>query len=317
MLKEIFSNLNRRKVKVFIVFLACSFVIWLISKLSEPYESRVTFNMNYSDLPDTLLLTKEASNTVTAKLKANGFQFLYYNLNLKGITLDLSTVQENGSKYFVDARQLKKGLEAQLAKSTSLIEVEHDLIYIDLYKVAAKKVPVRPSVSLQLSQNYFLEGPLQIEPDTVILKGPRIEIDGVTEISTVDLELKELSSNFSQELRLSMPKQIQNSELSHTKVRIAGKVVRFSEKVFDIPIKVVNLPEEFDIKIFPNTVAVVCKAAVDRLRNLTVDDFEVIADYENARASSHMLLKLDKKPENVYDVKLQENQVQFILEKTK
>lgn len=317
MLKNLFGNLNQRKVKVFLICLACSFLAWLVSKLSEPYESRVTFTLTYTNLPDTLLLSKEASHTLGTKLRTNGFRFLYYNFNLKNITVDLSAIRETKGRYYLDALQLKKSLEAQLAKSTSLIELEKDTLFIDLYQVTAKEVPIKPNITLNLSQNHFVEGPLKVEPATIVIKGPQREVASITEISTVPLELNNLSANFTKELDLVVPEGLQNSVLSQNSVAVSAKVVKFSEKVFEVPITVLNPPDEYDLKLFPNKVSVLCKAGVKYLRTITANDFRVVADYKNAGPSNHLLLRIDKRPEKAYDVKLQENQVQFILEKSK
>lgn len=316
MLKKVFSGLNQRKVKVFLVCLACSFLAWLVSKLSEPYESRVTFTLNYINLPDTLLLSKEANTTLGAKLRTNGFRFLYYNFNLKNIKVDLSGIREAKGRYYLDALQLKKSLESQLANSTSLIELEKDTLYVDLYQVAAKEVPVKPTITLNMSQNHFIEGPLRVEPAAIVIKGPEREVGSITEVVTAPIELNNLSTDFNRQLEVVVPEGLQNSELSHSSVTVSGKVVKFSEKVFEVPITVLNPPEEYDLKLFPNKVSVLCKAGIKYLRTLTANDFRVVADYANAGPSNHLMLRIDKRPEKAYDVKLQENQVQFILEKS-
>lgn len=296
--------------------LVCSFLAWLVSKLSEPYESRVTFTLNYTNLPDTLLLSKEANNSLGAKLRTNGFRFLYYNFNLKHIEVDLSAIREARGRYYLDALQLKKSLESQLAKSTSLIELDRDTLYIDLYQVAAKEVPIKPNITLNLSQNHFVEGPLHVEPASIVIKGPEKEVESISEVTTAPMELNNLTADFTKELDLVVPEGLQNSELSHSTVTVSGKVVKFSEKVFEVPITVLNPPKEYDLKLFPNKVSVLCKAGVKYLRTLTTDDFKVVADYASAGTSNHLLLRVDKRPEKAYDVKLQENQVQFILEKS-
>ena len=112
------------------------------------------------------------------------------------------------------------------------------------------------------------------------------------------------------------PKGLDNTIFSNGRVKVSGKVVRFSEKVFEVPVQVVNLPEGYQVKTFPNVVTVLCKATVDRLKELSLNDFGVTADYGqlNGADKNILFLKLSKSPENVYDVKLQEPSVNFVLE---
>jgi hypothetical protein len=83
MFKNLLGNLNQKKVKVFSLFLICSFFAWFLSNLSESYESRCEFELNYQNLPDTLSLGKNAVTSMEGKLRTSGFQFLFYNFFFK------------------------------------------------------------------------------------------------------------------------------------------------------------------------------------------------------------------------------------------
>lgn len=309
------SGLNKRKVKVFSLFLLCSFSAWFISNLSDTYESRSNFILNFRNLPDTLLLGKHSEEQMEVKLRTSGFQFLYYNFFKKRINIDVSNVRYQNGNYVLGEAELKKQIDQQLSQNISLLDLDRGQLTVDLYQVEARKIPVKANLSLQLEQNHILEGNLQIEPDSIMVKGPSAEIDTIRELWTAPIQLNNVSADFSKDAVLKFPKGLENSVFLTNRVTVSGKVAKFSEKVFDVPVRMVNFPEGFQVKTFPSSVTVLCKAGVDRLKEITAADFEVVADYGALQGTGNTLfLKIKGSPERVYDVKLQETTVNFVME---
>lgn len=316
MFKKAFSGLNKRKVKVFFLFLICSFLAWFLSNLSEPYESRANFNLNYKNLPDTLLLGNNAVNSIEAKLRTSGFKFLYYNFVNKRVEVDLSQVVNNNGNYILTEDALKKQMERQLSQSISLIDLDRDELIVDLYQVAAKEVAIKANLDVQFQQNYILEGEPIITPNAVLVKGPKSEIDTLNTIYTSKIELADVSSDFSKDVLLVFPKNLSNSIFSINRTNVSGKVVKFSERVFDVEIQVLNFPKGYQVNTFPNSVSVLCKATIEQLKSITAEDFRVIADYKQLNGSNNnmLFLEITQKPDKVHGVRLLENKVNFVLE---
>lgn len=309
------QGLNQKKVKIFSLFLLCSFLAWFISNLSETYESRSDFVLNYRNLPDTLLLGKNSDEHLEVKLRTSGFQFLYYNFFKKRIDINVSQANYQNGRYVLSEDNLKRQIDQQLSQNISLLDVDQNQLVLDLYQVASKKIPIVPNMDLQLEQNYILDGKVIMVPDSVTVKGPGSEIDTIKEIMTAPIRLVNVSDSFEREASLVFPKGLENSVFSDARVSVSGKVAKFSEKVFDVPVQVLNIPDGYQVKTFPSSITVLCKASIDRLKNISASDFNVEADYAKSKGSNNTLfLVISKRPENVYDVRLQENSVNFVLE---
>lgn len=289
---------------------------WSVSKLSETYESRAAFELAFVNLPDSLLLNTSQKGFFNAKLRASGFQFLSYGISPKKLKLDLKEVLFSEENYYMPSKDMKLQFEKQLPNAVSIIELEGDKLVVDLYQVIHKEVPITPNISLQLEQNYLLEGELQIEPKTVILKGPSNEIADIDALRTEQLILNNLSEDFLNTVEVVKPSGLINGEISVSSVVLSGKIVRFSEKEYIVPITTINLPVGFRIKMFPDKVSLVCKASVAALKNIDTSDFKVIVNYDDINQSNNQLkLQLVNSPENVYAVRLLEDQIEFVLEK--
>ena len=314
-LKSIFEKMSSRKVKVFLVFLLCSFFAWTVSKLSEEYESEAKFEVAYTAIPDSLLLKNNGSRPIFAKIKASGFQFLSYAINAKTIRLNLQEILEQDGVFFLTEKMVRNQMERQLSKSVSLLNLKEPIYYTELYLVDVKMVPVEPQINLGLAQNYLLKGGLVITPDSIRLKGPGDLLAQIIKMNTVSLTLDKVSSDFSQTVAIQNLDSLGDIVAEPLQVKVSGEVVLFSEKEFDVKLRAQNVPEGFRLKMFPDHIKLLCKAGVGRLKELQADDFEVVVDYTTIQDENYLYAYLKEEPKDVFSVRLLQNQIEFVLEK--
>ncbi len=317
MIKSIKRVLKKRKAKVFFVFLGCSAAIWFINALSQTYVSTAAFDVEYVNFPDGYLFKGASKKEMNVKLRAGGFQFLGFNFKNKKVRIDVSKAEKNDSKFYVPENRYRTQIEKQLTGSMDLLEIDNDTLFLDMLPVITKKLPVRPRVKLNLAQNYLLDGKIQMVPDTISVTGPEEEIDSITQVRTEIITLPNLTSDFSEELGVFKSPKLENTSYSINTVVLSGKISRFSEKVFEVPVTVINLPDDLDVKTFPDRVSVVCTAKMKRLKELKKSDFQVVADYSSKKkeTSKELSLEVRKKPEGLHSVKLKETEVEYIVKK--
>lgn len=317
MIEKIKHSLKKRKVKVFLVFLFCSTLAWFISKLSEPYISTTTLDLNYTNSNDDLLLVNSSNDKISVKLEAVGFQFLGFNFKKKDVVVDLSVVAKKGRQYYLPFQNYKEQIEKQLPNSMRLIDIEKDTLFFDFQEVISKEVPVRPQLELNLAKNYLLDGELVITPATIVIKGPINEVDTIAVVKSSKIDLTDLTSDFSRKATIHIPDALKYTSFSATSVTVSGKISRFSEKMISVTIKVLNLPNGTEIKMFPDKVNILCKGTLKTLKHLKDSDFEVIADFGKVqnKKTKKLALRLNKKPEKLSDAVLQETQVEYILKR--
>ena len=306
----------RRKVNIFFIFLVSASLAWLVSQLSEDYTQGTSFDLVYINIPDTLRLNKASKDNIDVRLRASGFQFLGFNFRRKQIAIDLSKLNRRGTRYYIPQSDYRRQIQNQLTASMTLLEADRDTLFFEFYKVFKREVPVQSAVTINLGQNFLLEEEVSLIPNSVVLMGPREEIEAVNFITTANLELSDITSDFVSQVALSRPEGLQNTTYSIDSVEVSGRVFRFSEKIIDIPIRVINLPEGTAIRTFPDAVSVLCKGKIDKLKDLNTADFEVIGDYDKVSKSRQMLeLKLTTIPDIIHSAKLLESEVEFILKR--
>nr|WP_247656676.1 YbbR-like domain-containing protein [Maribacter sp. MMG018] len=197
----------------------------------------------------------------------------------------------------------------------TLLDVDNDTIFVDFTKVVTKTVPVLPRINLSLAKNYEIEDSLSIEPRMVKITGPKSQIDSIRNVRTSFLELLDVDKDFSVKSTLVKPRELDKTVFEPTSVTISGKVYRFSEKVYNVPVTILNVPDNVKVRMFPDVIKVVCQAKLERLKEMDADDFLITADYAQVTGSSQNIIpvKLSKKPKGISNAILSTQEIEFIL----
>jgi hypothetical protein len=312
-IKNIQSGIRHKKVRVFLIFLLLSITAWFITRLSETYSHTVDFALEYTHQPEGMLMVDTPPEELGVRIRANGFQLLRYQLSPKEIRIDLREARQARNGYYISPQTYRNQIEQQLNQGIGLLQVPSDTIFMNFQQLRSKTVPVRLSGELDFAQNYMLEGDLQLEPGQVHLLGPPSEIDGIEVVYTEPLSLSGLKEDFVQELSIERGDGFPNTEFSTDRIRVSGKVFRFSEAVIEVPVEVINVPDSLEVQTFPDVVGVLCKGKIEGLKSLGSRDFRLTADYNSpAQETGRLLLYLEKQPEGVHETQLLESSVEFI-----
>lgn len=317
MIEKIKKGLEDREVKVFFVFLFFSTLIWFISKLSNTFEGSTVFNLEYVNVPENKILIEASHDNLEVQLEALGFHFLGMSISGKVVQIDVSKTVKKADEFFIIKTDFKKQIEKQLPSSMKLIEMMSDTLFFNFQEVISKKVPVKPQIKINLAQNYLLDGELVITPDSIVIKGPRNQVDSIVNVMSSKIDLTQLTSNFSRKTAIVISEELTNTSFSNESVTISGKVAKFSEKKITLQIEIVNLPKDIIVETFPKKVDVICLGTLEVLKELNISDFQVVADYNELKNNNakKLSLKLRKKPEKLYSAILEDTAVEFILKR--
>ena len=300
---------------MFLIILLFSSLAWFINNLSQSYNSTTSFELEYVNTPKELLLTTEPRKTIQVKLRALGFQFLGFELRKKKVSVDMSQVQQKDSIYYITPNVYQIQIERQLPNSMTLLEMEQDTLFFDFTTLITKEVPVIPRIDVGMESNHMMDDSLIINPSTIKITGPIKDIDTITGVRTAYLNLENIEQDFSRDVALIKSKSLETTSFSTGKVVISGKVFRFSEKIIDVPVSVINLPNDVQVRTFPDSVQVLCQGKLEDFKELEPDGFEVVADYENISGAENNILpiQLTVYPKNIHSARLLIDEIEFIL----
>ncbi|MCM4169744.1 hypothetical protein KCTC52924_03943 [Arenibacter antarcticus] len=317
MIKHIKNGLQKRKVKLFLMFLLGSSLAWFISNLAEQYTNDTTFDLSYTSAPDSLLLKKVSKKNIKVRLRASGFQFLVFGFKNKVVTVDLSNLGKRGRKYYMSPMDYRGQIESQLPNFINIVDMDRDSMFFNFQKLTKKKLAVVSNVNIDFEQHYLLDRDVTLIPDSITVIGPESEVSELKSIPTKKLSFANLTGNFSKTVDLQLPTHLKNTTFSSKKVKVEGEIFKFSERILTIPINVINVPEGVVVRTFPETAEVLCRDRLVNLKKLKSTDFEVSADYAQFEENGDNILELEitKKIESLNVVQLKEDKVEFILMK--
>jgi|GEM_PF-5664002 len=289
---------------------------WSVSKLSETHTDATSFALDFTNVPDSLILNKDARMNVELRVQASGWQFLGLQFGNRRLAISLNGVRQSPVGYYLPRHLFLSQIESQLPGAVDLMEVDGDTLYIAFLKLHSKKVPVVGNVSIDLGQNHLLEGKIRLIPDSIMLSGPASELDSINSVVTLPVSLRNITESIDKPVGLTIPGGVRYTSFSDSTVRLTAEVFRFSEKIVEVPVTVINLPEGTEIKTFPSTIPVLCKARIDKLKTVDPDDFRLTADYSSLKESqSYLQVSLEQKPEEVHSAQLLEERIEFILKR--
>lgn len=313
MFKNLRESLNQRKVQIFLLFLLVAFLLRLVSKLSEQYTKQSNFWISYTNQPDSIFIKSSTRDQIPVRLEASGFNFLSYTWQPKVVQIDLSRLSFRNRSYYVPKSDFQGQIEDQLSGSMRLLDIGVDTLFIDYVSVKEKTVPVRVSMPYEAAQNHLIDGNIRIDPAEVTIKGPHEEIDSIQSVATLPVERAELDADFEFKEKLRLDERLEYTVLQPSSVTVSGTIYRFSEKLIEIPVTVLNVPQGTEIKTFPESVKILCRAKSDRLKALSEADFSATADYEQLTSDQLLRVSLQVQPEDVPSVQLLDTQLEFIL----
>jgi YbbR domain-containing protein len=309
---------NNRKLKVFLMFLILTSIIWLLVELSKTFTSNVVFNVTYENVPANKLLQNTPVSEVSLTVKAPGFSLLRLTTKKPKITFSLKSVRaKNNGYYFLPNAQLSY-LNEQFSK-IEILNVLQDTIFVDLGKNVTKKVPVNANLDIKFKLGYNFTEPVKITPDSILITGSELEVAEISEIPTVLLKLNEVYETIDKELSIELPAKSNKIKLSETNVKLTGKVDKFTEGRFTIPVSIINQPQNVIINPFPKEIELVYQVAISNFNSITKDSFSVVFDYNDYKKDTlvHYLSPVvQQKSALVHSLKINPTKIEFLIQKS-
>ncbi len=188
-----------------------------------------------------------------------------------------------------------------------------DTLFFDFSTRVTKKVPVRLLYQLAFRKNYGVSGPIVVTPDSVIVTGAATDVAGITFWITDTLRLQNLASSINMKLGfLSSPKN--NIDIFPQKVKVEVPVDRFTEKVVDVPLKVIN-NRGADVKLLPERVKLTLLTALRNFSKVERDSITAVVNLDGwfNHRYSQLPVHLTTFPAHSKLVKIEPQTVDFLI----
>jgi hypothetical protein len=315
-----YLHVNRNTL-LFLFFLLISSVAWLLTSLNRDYSTGIRCQLEFTDLPGNKALAVMENPVIDLNVTGHGYTLAWYKVNPEiklPFSLRMTGIQsglQNGVyRYWLLSRQMKEKLQPAFGSALLINSVTPDTLYIDLCEKISRKVPVIPNLNLRFARQFMLCGPVKVNPDSVIVSGPRIRVDTLQGVRTQMHRINSLKGEHNASLMLEPP-QLVITDVSSVEISICAE--KFTEAEITVPINVINLPEGISLKTFPPSVQLTYRIGLSKYKEVGPDLFTVSVDFREAMqpGTEKLPVVLQRAPNFVEGIKYNPHTVDFIIEK--
>ncbi|MEH6406813.1 MAG: YbbR-like domain-containing protein, partial [Leeuwenhoekiella sp.] len=247
---------------------------------------------------------------------ASGYDFYKYKFSDKKFIIDLSTIEKGtGTSYYYVFNRDRDGLTGSLSQSI-IRRFQPDTVFFELDKNYEVKLPVTAQFEINYDAGYGSFDGLKFSPDSVIVRGPKSDIDTLTHVMTQSLKFKNIKQSLSDSVLVAVPGGNKLLEITPRRVGYKLDVDKFTEGTIAVPIQLINVPAHIKAKIFPKKVTVVFNVNFKNYDRIKVSDFKVVCDFNMVdNNSTNLTPEIVEYPDFIRDVRLREKTVQYLLVK--
>jgi hypothetical protein len=254
--------------------------LWFISKYKDVYKEEVVFNISFIDVPNNLTLdTSSQQINMPVEIRASGFILIWEKIFGEHLELDFKdhTYLRNDTLLFNPSKSIKK-INKSKKISFEVLSADDVDIPIQFKRFLSKKVPVVNQIELDYTLNYLAIKKPYFQKDSVTITGNDAKVNALNELvivrdsklvikdtlTTLEIDLKEIDVNLNFEPQ---------------KLTLSVEATQMTEGKVDIPVRLLNAPTAYDVKLIPDNVQLVYSTAVSNFDQIKARDFSISIDY--------------------------------------
>jgi len=270
------SKGEQRRLSVFFTCLLLAFAAWILTILSSQYTYTVKTIVSFSNPPVRRSFRSLQSDTIEAKVQGNGWNMLFAKMNMESDRISINLKTLDSRNYIVLSSQLK-ALNDKRPANQQIVSLNPDSLYFDFSSRAVKRVPIELQYKVGFKRQFILSDDIVLNPNYVTISGPAETIANIKSWKTDSLTASDVEDPIDQTVRLkSVPES--NMSVFPKAVRVHIPVSEFTEKTIEVPVKLINNKNYYNVKMFPQKVKITFTVALSKYSVTDEHAFEAIAD---------------------------------------
>lgn len=271
------SRIERRRLTVFFSSLILAIIAWLFFALSGRYIYKVDCEINFINAPLNKAYHPLHEDTVTLQLEGTGWQLLFSRIHLISPAVNASLKSLADRDYITFTEQLRD-LNRQFKANEKVISVIPDTLFFNFSKRVTKNVPVKLVYSLSFRKSFDISGPVKLVPDSVVVTGAEEDVARINSWNTNVLFMADVNSTIKTKLPFEAPLN-NNIDIFPQQVKVEVPVDEFTEKVFDVPLTIMNNHGR-EVKLLPEKVKITFLTALSNYARFERDSVKAVVNVD-------------------------------------
>lgn len=176
----------RTRILSIVVSLVLSFFLWLALSGQDTSTTELSVPLELANLPANLTIKNDVPTSVTLQVLANTAQLRFITDRKLSVLINAGSAREGSNIFPIDSGSL------DLPRGVQLRRVIPQIIEFEAVKTASKILPLEPRITGVVNPAYRVRSVI-IEPDQVMVQGPKELLAELTELITTPISLEGLT----------------------------------------------------------------------------------------------------------------------------
>ena len=310
-----------RRLSIVLFCFCIATIFWLLLALSRDYPTKVTFPIQYTNLPGKKVIVNDLPDSISLDIQATGFRILAYSFTKKRKTLEVDVASRLLSGRMIQSEVMAMPTKVfaadfnkQFGPDVKILGYQPDSIVFYFSDLIVKRLPVKLDMHLGFDKQFDYSGDIQISPDSVDVAGPPSIVNSLTQIETELISMDDVKTSLDLEVNLKPEKVL---SFSVSKINLKVPIEKFTEGSVDVRIQPLNVQAGFSLKTFPDKVQVRYLVSLSKFNEIKDHMFDVVVNaegLENDRPEK-LALELVRYPTFLRRLTVDPEKVDYILRK--
>jgi len=298
---------NNWKVVLFSIMGAATF--WLFRALNKSHSALISYPIEFVFNVDSTVVMNPLPTTIKIDVSSGG-----WNLFRRTLIFSIDPIQvelDNPSEVnFLTQSFLSPIVEDQL-KGLTINYIVTDTLFLSIERKITKRMILKvDSLSLPLEEDYQLMSNITIQPDHVVLIGPKSIINSFESDFYITLDENNIDEDFNG--RVEVPIVFEGLIQSDpSEVNVSFEVNKFKNVKIGVPIILQNFPSNRVTTLLDSIVNVTYRVKESFKEDFSSEDFYVVLDYDFLKTDSLGVPVLIKYPDTLRTVSMDSQKVRF------
>jgi len=282
---------------------------WLFRALNKSHSALISYPIEFVFNVDSTVVMNPLPTTIKIDVSSGG-----WNLFRRTLIFSIDPIQvelDNPSEVnFLTQSFLSPIVEDQL-KGLTINYIVTDTLFLSIERKITKRMILKvDSLSLPLEEDYQLMSSITIQPDHVVLIGPKSIINSFESDFYITLDENNIDEDFNG--RVEVPIVFEDLIQSDpSEVNVSFEVNKFKNVKIGVPIILQNFPSNRVTTLLDSIVNVTYRVKESFKEDFSSEDFYVVLDYDFLKTDSLGVPVLIKYPDTLRTVSMDSQKVRF------
>jgi len=295
--------------KVVLISIMGAATFWLFRALNKSHSALISYPIEFVFNVDSTVIMNPLPTTIKIDVSSGG-----WNLFRRTLIFSIDPIQvelDNPSEVnFLTQSFLSPIVEDQL-KGLTINYIVTDTLFLSIERKITKRMILKvDSLSLPLEEDYQLMSNITIQPDHVVLTGPKSIINSFESDLYITLDENNIDEDFNG--RVEVPIVFEDLIKSYpSEVNVSFEVDKFKNVKIGVPIILQNFPSNRVATLLDSIVDVTYRVKESFKEDFSSEDFYVVLDYDFLKTDSLGVPVLIKYPDTLRTVSIDSQKVRF------